>query len=69
MRIGFLPQRGKASSSNCFYYAGHPPYGFDKKLDGALLTEITSEQQFDELVGKSIFMKYSPPDDKKTPNE
>ena len=55
----------------CFYYAGHAPDGFDEEGEGALLTKITSEQQFDELLGDDpICMKYSPPDDdKKTSNE
>ena len=52
----------------CFYYAGHPPYGFNEKRDGALLTEITSEQQFNELFGGRYGLRYSPPDDK-TSNE
>lgn len=49
----------------CFYYAGHPPYGFGEEGDDALLTEISSEQQFDELIDDPFLMKYSPPDDKK----
>ena len=54
----------------CFYYAGHAPDGFDKKYEGALLTEITSEQQFNETLGVQCGLKYSPPDDdKKTSNE
>ena len=53
----------------CFYYAGHPPYGFGEEGDDALLTEISSERQFDELIDDPFLMKYSPPDDKKTSNE
>lgn len=49
---------------NCFYYSGHEPKGFVKERDGALLTEITSKEQFDELIGSSSFMQYAPPDDK-----
>ena len=48
---------------NCFYYWGHEPKGFVKERDGALLTEITSKEQFDELIGSSSFMQYAPPDD------
>ena len=48
---------------NCFYYSGHEPKGFVKERDGALLTEITSKEQFDELIGSSSFMQYAPPDD------
>ena len=48
---------------NCFYYSGHEPEGFVKERDGALLTEITSKEQFDELIGSSSFMQYAPPDD------
>ena len=56
--------------NRCFYYAGHPPYGFGEEGDDALLTEISSEQQFDELIDDPFLMKYSPPDDdKKTSNE
>jgi len=50
---------------NCFYYSGHEPKGFVKERDGALLTEITSKEQFDELIGSSMFMYYSPPDGKR----
>ncbi|OLY45853.1 hypothetical protein PEB0150_008380 [Bartonella apis] len=46
---------------NCFYYSGHEPNGFVKERDGALLTEITSKEQFDELIGSSSFMQYAPP--------
>lgn len=49
---------------NCFYYSGHEPKGFVKERDGGLLTEITSKEQFDELIGSSSFMQYAPPDDK-----
>ena len=49
---------------NCFYYSGHEPKGFVKERDGALLTEITSKEQFDELIGSSLFMQYARPDDK-----
>lgn len=48
---------------NCFYYSGHEPKGFVKERDGALLTEVTSKEQFDELIGSSSFMQYAPPDD------
>lgn len=46
---------------NCFYYSGHEPKGFVKERDGALLTEITSKEQFEELIGSSSFMYYVPP--------
>ena len=49
---------------NCFYYSGHEPKGFVKERDGALLAEITSKEQFEELIGSSLFMQYAPPDDK-----
>ena len=50
---------------NCFYYSGHEPKGFVKERDGALLAEITSKEQFEELIGSSLFMYYSPPDGKR----
>lgn len=68
LQLSPFSKQGKLLSTNCFYYAGHPPHGFDKERDGALLTEIVSEQQFDELIDDPFFMKYSPPDDK-TPND
>ena len=48
---------------NCFYYSGHEPKGFVKERDGALLAEITSKEQFEEMIGSSLFMQYAPPDD------
>ena len=50
---------------NCFYYSGHEPKGFVKERDGALLAEITSKEQFEELIGSSLFMQYAPPDGKR----
>jgi len=55
----------KETFERCYYYAGHAPKDFDKKRDGALLTEITSEQQFYQNFKKFRYMHYSPPADKK----
>ena len=55
----------KETFERCYYYAGHAPKDFDKKRDGALLTEITSEQQFYQNFKNLRYMHYSPPDDKK----
>ena len=55
----------KETFERCYYYAGHAPKDFDKKRDGALLTEITSEQQFYQNFKNFRYMHYSPPDDKK----
>ncbi|MBH9976017.1 MULTISPECIES: hypothetical protein [Bartonella] len=46
---------------NCYYYWGREPRGFVKERDGALLTEITSKEQFEELIGSSTFMHYLSP--------
>ena len=48
----------------CYYYSGHAPKGFYKKLDGLFLIEISSKEQFEELF-KEEQLPYSPPDDKK----
>ena len=47
----------------CYYYSGHAPKGFYKKLDGLFLIEISSKEQFEELF-KEEQLPYSPPEDK-----
>ena len=54
----------KEAFNRCYYYSGHAPKGFDKKRHGALLIEITSKEQFEELFGEDG-LSYLPPDDKK----
>ena len=53
----------KEAFERCYYYSGHEPLGFDKERDGALLIEITSKEQFEELFGEDE-LPYSPPKDK-----
>ena len=55
---------GDGNFRKCYYYAGHEPVGFHKKIEGPLLIEITSKEQFEELF-KEEQLPYSPPDDKK----
>jgi len=54
----------KDTFDRCYYYSGHAPKDFDKKRHGALLIEIASKEQFEELF-KEEQLPYSPPDDKK----
>ena len=54
----------KDTFDRCYYYSGHAPKDFDKKRHGALLIEITSKEQFEELFGEDG-LSYLPPDDKK----
>jgi len=58
----------KDAFDRSYYYSGHAPKDFapkdfDKKRHGALLIEITSKEQFEELF-KEDGLHYSPPDDK-----
>ena len=51
----------KKCFTNCYYYSGHEPEGFDKEKQGDSLIEITSKEQFEEMFGRFSFMKYAPP--------
>ncbi|MBH9976020.1 MULTISPECIES: hypothetical protein [Bartonella] len=70
--LSWLPIKGcltvengmKEAFDRSYYYTGHEPLGFDKEQDGALLIEITSKEQFEELF-KEERLPYSPPHDKK----
>ena len=45
----------------CFYYPGCEPGGFEEDDDGKLLTKVTSEKQFNELLDDPFYLQYSPP--------
>ena len=51
---------GDGNFRKCYYYAGHEPVGFHKKIEGPLLTEITSKEQFEKFF-KRAHLHYCPP--------
>ena len=52
---------GGMEFNKCFYYKDQPPAVDNAKLYNKLLTEISSDEQFIELIGSSNFMYYMPP--------
>ncbi|WP_279100858.1 hypothetical protein [Bartonella apis] len=55
---------GEQVFKNCYYYSGHEPEGFYKKIESALLTKISSKKQFEQEFKDYPSMHFSPPDDK-----
>ena len=64
-RLGVLKSERKVVFDKCYYYPKCEPKGFKEDDDEKLLTKITSEKQFNELMNDPMRMHYSPPDDKK----
>ena len=56
---------GEQVFKNCYYYSGHEPEGFYKKIEGASLTKITSKKQFEQEFKDYPSMHFSPPKKKR----
>ncbi|WP_295915256.1 hypothetical protein [uncultured Bartonella sp.] len=52
---------GEQVFKNCYYYSGHEPEGFYKKIESALLTKISSKKQFEQEFKDYPSMHFSPP--------
>ena len=65
LRLEVLKSKRQFVFTKCYYYPECEPKGFKEDDDEKLLTKITSEKQFNELMNDPMRMHYSPPDDKK----
>ena len=64
LRLEVLKSKRQFVFTKCYYYPECEPKGFKEDDDKKLLTKITSEKQFDELINDPMRMHYSPPDAK-----